>query len=67
MGKKVQPTMAMQAGEALISFCSSPLSASRFLPTIQLTVSITEWWLTVWINPHTSRHVLGPYQLGTEP
>lgn len=44
---------------------SSPHSALSPLPTIRLSVSITEGWLTVWINPYSSRHVLGPYQLGT--
>lgn len=46
---------------------SSPHSALPPLPTIRLSVSITVGWLTVWINPCSSRHVLGPYQLGTGP
>lgn len=46
---------------------SSPRPAPSPFLTIQLSVSITVGWLTVWINPHSSRHVLGPYQLGTGP
>lgn len=46
---------------------SSPHSALPPLLTIRLSVSITEGWLTFWINPHSSRHVLGPYQLATGP
>ncbi len=45
-------TLGTQAGEPVLT-------------SIRLSVSITEGWLTVWINPHSSSHVLGPYQLGT--
>lgn len=43
---------------------SSPHSALPPLPAIRLSVSITEGWLTVWINPHSSRHVLGALSAG---
>lgn len=46
---------------------SSPHSGLPPPLTIPLSVSITEGWLTAWINPCSSRHVLGPYQLGTGP
>lgn len=61
----MHPTLGMQAGEAH----SAPhlSSASSSSPTIRLSVSIAEEWLPAWINPHTSRYVLGPYQLGTGP
>lgn len=50
-------TLGMQAGELLISLSSSPHLTSPL--TIRLSVSITEGWLMAWLNPHTSRHVLG--------
>lgn len=48
-------TLGTQAGELVLT--SSSL-------TIRLSVSITEGWLTAWINPRSSRHVLGALSAG---
>lgn len=63
-GVSFSPTLGLQAGDLVLSPLYPP---PTLLPTIQLSVSITVGWLTVRINPHSSRDVLGSYQLGTGP